>query len=197
MVGQIALIALGSNKTSVWGDPRATIYAGIQRLRIVAQTAPRISSFYVTPAHPPGSGPDYVNAAVALTTVWSAPDLLQELHRIEAAAHRSRDRRWAPRTLDLDLIALGDEIHPDAATQEQWRNLAPGAQAQIAPEQLILPHPRLQDRSFVLVPLADIAPDWRHPALGLSVQQMLDQLPTADIAGAMLLDRDDDKANPK
>lgn len=84
------------------------------------------------------------------------------------------------RTLDLDLIALGDAVLPDAATQAQWRGLDPEAQRRLAPDRLILPHPRLQDRSFVLVPLADVAPDWRHPVLGLTVREMLAARPVAE-----------------
>lgn len=193
MVGQIALIAIGSNKTSVWGDAKATIEASIHRLNRLAQSAPRISSFYVTPAFPAGSGPDYINAAVALSTTQTAHDLLVALHVIEDAAQRRRDIRWGQRTLDLDLIALGDEIWPDAQTQDHWRNLSPEVQAQIAPDQLILPHPRLQDRSFVLVPLADVAPDWRHPRIGLTVEQMRDRLSHDDRSSVVPLDHNANK----
>ena len=80
---------------------------------------------------------------------------------------------------------MGDLVLPDAQTHRRWRELAPEDQARQAPDQLILPHPRLQDRAFVLVPLADVAPDWRHPLSGLSVDQMLQALPAEDVAAVV------------
>jgi 2-amino-4-hydroxy-6-hydroxymethyldihydropteridine diphosphokinase len=108
-------------------------------------------------------------------------DLLEICHNIEAEARRARDTRWEPRTLDIDLLAFGDQILPDLETYNHWRTLPLDEQSAVAPEGLILPHPRLQDRSFVLVPMMDIAPDWEHPVLGLSTQQMLARLPASDI----------------
>jgi 2-amino-4-hydroxy-6-hydroxymethyldihydropteridine diphosphokinase len=91
------------------------------------------------------------------------------------------------RTLDLDLLAVGDLVLPDATTYAEWRALPADLQRLRAPDDLILPHPRMQDRAFVLVPLADVAPDWVHPVLGLSVAEMRDGLPADDLAGVVPL----------
>ncbi|MGB1209237.1 MAG: 2-amino-4-hydroxy-6-hydroxymethyldihydropteridine diphosphokinase, partial [Paracoccaceae bacterium] len=145
------------------------------------------SRFYSTPCFPPGAGPDYVNAAAQVAYRGPVEDFLQKLHAIEAQFGRERVERWGRRTLDLDLIAVGDLVLPDAAGHQQWRDLPPEHQASLAPDQLILPHPRVQDRGFVLVPLADIAADWVHPVLGRSVADMVAALPAKDRADVRAL----------
>lgn len=187
MIGQMTLIALGSNAISFQGDARANVAWAVGRVTALAQGAVRVSPFYATPAYPAGAGPDFVNAAMAFDCGLDASAVLAALHAIEAEAGRTRTTRWGPRSLDLDLIAQGDQVLPDAATQDHWRHLPPDAQALTAPDRLILPHPRVQDRSFVLVPLADVAPDWRHPRLGVSVLEMLARLPDADRASVVRL----------
>ncbi len=112
----------------------------------------------------------------------TADDLLATLLSVEHEMGRERARRWGMRTLDLDLLAIGDAVLPDAPTFWAWHDLDPALQALSSPDRLVLPHPRLQDRAFVLVPLADIAPDWRQPLLDLSVTEMLDRLPPQDRA---------------
>ena len=115
-----------------------------------------------------------------LDTDMSADTVLNNLHKIEADFGRERAVRWGQRTLDLDLISMDDAVLPDIETYMTWRHLPLESQVTEVPEGLILPHPRLQERAFVLVPLAEVAPDWVHPIAGLSVTQMLDALPKSD-----------------
>lgn len=148
----------------------------------------RVSRFYATPAYPAGSGPDYVNACAAFYSDAPPEALLAALHAVEAGLGRVRDGgRWAARGIDLDLLAVGDDIRPDAATQDRWRALPPARQQHETPDRLILPHPRLQDRGFVLVPLAEIAPGWHHPRTGQSIAAMRDALAPALLAEIRVL----------
>ena len=107
--------------------------------------------------------------------------MLALCHRIEAEMGRVRKKRWGQRVIDIDLLASGDTVLPDRETLRHWMELPLARQMEEAPEQLILPHPRLHERGFVLVPLADVAPDWVHPVLGLSVKQMRDRLDPEEI----------------
>lgn len=134
---------------------------------------------FSTPCFPAGTGPDFANAAAVATWHGDAAVALAALHRLEQDFGRSRSRRWGARTLDLDLIALDDLVLPDPATWAHWAGLAPDRQARETPDRLILPHPRMQDRAFVLVPLADVAPDWRHPVLDRTVAELCSGLPAA------------------
>jgi len=176
------LIALGSNELSVWGDARETVQKGIGQIAEIADSAPDCSQFYATPAFPAGSGPAFVNAVIAIETDLSPQNLLAALHTIEAEAGRVRETRWGQRTLDLDLIAMGDCVLPDLAEFMRWRDLPLAAQLAKAPSELILPHPRMQDRAFVMVPLCDIAPLWVHPVTGLTAREICAALPAHDRA---------------
>ncbi len=187
---QVCLIALGGNLPSDAGAPAQTLRAALSALAAAGLPVLAQSRFWRTPCFPVGAGPDYVNACASLDGGALGDDpaqVLAVLHRIEAQFGRTRATRWGGRTLDLDLLALGDQVFPDAAVQDHWRALDPVAQANRAPDRLILPHPRMQDRAFVLVPLRDIAPDWRHPRLNRTVRQMHDALPAADRAAVVPL----------
>lgn len=182
------LIALGANISSSIGGPAASLRHALDRLAQAARLM-AVSRFYESPAFPAGSdAPRYVNAAAALEGPSGPEEALALLHRIEAEMGRHRGARWESRGIDLDLVAADGEIRPDAATLRRWIALAPEAQARAAPGELILPHPRMAERAFVLLPLAEIAPGWRHPLDGRSVAEMLAALPEAMRAEVRLLD---------
>lgn len=180
-----AFIAFGANLPFEGAPPESTLEKAAQALADEGLFIQSFSRLFLTPCFPAGAGPDYVNAAavIRVPVETDAASVLARLHAIEARFGRERLQRWGMRTLDIDLLAMGDSVLPDAKTQDLWRNLPPETQARAAPAGLILPHPRLQDRAFVLVPLADVAPDWVHPRTGRTVRQMLADLPQADRDG--------------
>jgi len=176
-----AVIAAGSNLSHQDHISESIVSQAITAVASLTGSEPLVSRFYRTLAFPAGSGPDFVNAAFAVDWTGSPEDLLALLHRVETDAGRTRTNRWEARVLDLDLVALGDCVRPDAATQTAWRTMPLDQAAACAPERLILPHPRLQERGFVLVPMADIAPGWQHPLTGQTVAGMLAALPEEEL----------------
>jgi 2-amino-4-hydroxy-6-hydroxymethyldihydropteridine diphosphokinase len=129
-----AYIALGANL----GDARSTLAQTIQALARLPHTSLVQASSLYRSVPVDSSGPDYINAVAEVATRLSAPELLAQLQHLEQVAQRERPYRNAPRTLDLDLLLYGS--------------------ARIQSPQLCVPHPRLWERAFVLVPLAQIAP---------------------------------------
>lgn len=176
------LIALGANLPTERGTPRDTLEAAVIALGAEGLALAARSPWYATPAFPAGSGPDFVNGAVAVRAALAPERVLAVLHDVEARLGRERPHRWAPRVCDLDLIASDGAVLPDAETWRHWAGLPPERQQAEAPGALVLPHPRLQERGFVLRPLADIAPGWRHPVLGRTVREMLEARPADEIA---------------
>ncbi|MEM8850675.1 MAG: 2-amino-4-hydroxy-6-hydroxymethyldihydropteridine diphosphokinase [Pseudomonadota bacterium] len=176
---RLHLIALGANLGFSRGSNARKVAAAAGRLAAFGRKS-ALSGLYSTPAWPPASGPDYVNAVLALWSTALPEAMLARLHRQESAAGRTRDVRWSARILDLDLLATGRAVRPSPPEQRAWAGLAAGDQAAATPDRLILPHPRMADRAFVLVPLCDVAPDWRHPLTGRSARTMRDALPAKD-----------------
>jgi 2-amino-4-hydroxy-6-hydroxymethyldihydropteridine diphosphokinase len=177
-----AYVALGSNQASSAGSPSVTLKAAICALEDADTRLVAVSRFFRTPAFPAESGPDFINVVAKIATFRPPQALLAQFHRIEAQFERRRETRWGARTVDLDLLAWGGEILPDDATLSHWIDLPAGEQRQKTPEDLILPHPRLQDRAFVLIPFADVDATWCHPLTGKSVSAMIEALPEAQKA---------------
>ncbi|MEZ7828501.1 MAG: 2-amino-4-hydroxy-6-hydroxymethyldihydropteridine diphosphokinase [Brachymonas denitrificans] len=149
-----AYIALGANL----GDAPATVHEAMNSLDGVPETHVLARSSLYRTAPIDSSGPDYVNAVVAVDTHLSAVELLRAMQQIELQAGRERPYRNAPRTLDLDLLMYGDLQQDDA--------------------QLILPHPRMMQRAFVLVPLHEIAPGLVSDAqLAAVAEQGIERIP--------------------
>ncbi|HYM32782.1 MAG TPA: 2-amino-4-hydroxy-6-hydroxymethyldihydropteridine diphosphokinase [Candidatus Cybelea sp.] len=155
------LIGLGGNLPSAkFGPPVATLAAALRRLPEVGVAVAARSRWYRSAPVPSSSQPWFVNAVVAVDTGLDPLTLLAALLQVETAFGRDRGTAgepWAARVLDLDLLDYDGRI---------LNILGP-------PAGLILPHPRLQDRAFVLRPLLDIAPGWRHPVSGLDAAALL------------------------
>ena len=176
-------VALGANLATSTRTPIETLTCALElfegeSLKVLARSA-----WYQTPAFPAGAGPDFVNGVVKIESALMPQDIISALHRIESEMGRQRLNRWEARVCDLDLVEFAGCVLPDEQVFRDWMALPMEAQSSETPPSLILPHPRMQDRSFVLVPMAEISPDWRHPVTGLSVSQMLEALPDHDRRG--------------
>jgi len=157
-----AYVGLGSNL----GDRSAHLLLGLSALSRLPDThLLRLSPVYETePVGPPQ--PPYLNLVAELETELAPRALLGEMLAIERALGRERRERWGPRTLDLDLLLYGDLV--------------------LEEEGLTVPHPRLHQRAFVLVPLLDLLPEGRHPLLGQSFRELLASLDTSGVRPLVL-----------
>jgi 2-amino-4-hydroxy-6-hydroxymethyldihydropteridine diphosphokinase len=153
-----AFIALGSNMPfDGVPSPRvlARAVAAIQDAGLVPRA---LSGIWESAAWPPSDQPDYYNAVAAIDPAGLSPQALYDvLRQIELQFGRERRERWAARTLDLDIVAMDGAVGTFGA--------------------ITLPHPRMHERAFVLAPLDEVAPEWRHPEMGLTAGEMLTLLP--------------------
>ena len=155
-------IGMGANLSSATGSPTKTLNASLGAMASNGITIVRCSPWYRSQPVPVSDQAWYVNGVAVIETELEARHLLKTLHDIELQFGRHRKTRNEARVLDLDLLAYGDQ---------QSRSESG----------LILPHPRLHERAFVLIPLADVEPDWRHPVTKLSIANMLAALPKGQI----------------
>lgn len=175
-------LGIGSNWHEDVTDTLPLIDATISRLQKESVNFLAMSVLYQTKAFPANGDPDFVNGAALMETQMSPDDLLAAVHDVEHAIGRTRTKRWERRVIDLDILFYDDLVRPDAQTHAMWREMALADQMVETPDQLILPHPRIQDRPFVLVPLCDVAPDWVHPVLHKTTRQMCDAFSAQELA---------------
>jgi 2-amino-4-hydroxy-6-hydroxymethyldihydropteridine diphosphokinase len=153
-----AYIGLGSNL----GDRELNLLRAVAEIgKLPRSRVTGLSPFYETSPVGVTDQPAFFNAVLSLSTALTPHDLLSGLQRIENEVFkRTREVRWGPRTIDLDLLLYGSEV--------------------IEGEELTIPHPRLAERRFVLQPLCMLAPDLKHPVLGSSMIELLAVLPSGE-----------------
>ena len=151
-------IGVGANLPSAYGSPRQTCERAVQALAAAGLRIGARSRWYESAPVPISEQPWYVNGVIAVETDAKPSELLALLHEVETAFGRLRREPNEARVLDLDLLAYDDMVSPEGL------------------EGPILPHPRLHDRAFVLLPLAELAPHWRHPASGEPIGVLIAKL---------------------
>jgi 2-amino-4-hydroxy-6-hydroxymethyldihydropteridine diphosphokinase len=158
------IIGLGANLPSpAYGAPKATLMAALERFEAVGLHVTARSRWYESEPVPKSDQPNFINGVVRVETDLAPLALMALLQRIEKEFGRTKGVRNAARCIDLDIIAYGDKV-------TRGDNLP------------LLPHPRMHERAFVLMPLREIAPRWYHPFLGCTVDQLVDKLPRGQTA---------------
>ena len=150
------LIAIGSNISGPWGTPQQSVQNALQALNSDGVKLVKASRLLLTAPFGKPNQPPFVNAVAQVATHLPPLVLLQRLHEIERKAGRRRTTRWGPRTLDLDIIDYHGLTRPSG--------------------KLILPHPGIAERVFVVKPISELTANWRHPITRLSAQDMLKKL---------------------
>lgn len=155
-------IAFGANLPGKAGVPQNTYEAALEAMEAAGiHIAARSSLWQTSPVGVPDEQPDYINAVISVKTELPPQALLESLLAIEQDFGRVRTFKNAAKSIDLDLIAYDDKILGDTNK----------------PEELIVPHPRMQERAFVLLPLQEIAPDWVHPLSKKALKELIEALP--------------------
>lgn len=158
------LLAFGANSDGPWGAPAETFARALAELEHHGIRLTSVSPLYETVAVGQTRQAPYLNGVALVATSLPAPALLRLMKQIEARAGRRGGRPWGSRTLDLDIIDYKGLISNWRPNKRAWR--------QIGARPLLLPHPLAHERPFVLKPLLDVAPNWRHPALRRSAREL-------------------------
>ena len=157
----MVLLSLGSNLASKYGDRFENLKIAMSFLDGYGIKILRKSSFYETPSYPEKSNPKFINLAISVDTNLPPVDLMSVLIHIEEKLERKRNKKNEPRTCDIDIIDYKNQI-----INFQYRNL-----------DLIVPHKSLANRNFVLIPLQEIVPEWKHPETKEIISSLIEKLP--------------------
>lgn len=170
------LISCGANIPGPFGKPSQTLINVFDAMQLESLIILKKSKLYSSVAFPNPEKPSYVNGCVAIEVDCDARAVLDILKNIEIKMGRQPNLRWDSRVCDLDLLSFGNMVMPNNEIFEYWYKMPLNRQIIEKPNELLLPHPRIQDRAFVLKPLMDFASDWMHPVLNLTVRQMFNFL---------------------
>ena len=158
------ILGLGSNLSSSFGDRYKNIETALSFLINNKITINKKSSFYETPSYPNASDPKFINIVIEISTDLNPSELASIIIFIEEKLERKRDQKNDPRTCDIDIIDYNNQI-----LNSKYRNL-----------DLVVPHKELENRNFVLFPLQEIIPTWKHPKTGEIISTLIQKLPAED-----------------
>ena len=176
------IVVLGSNLSSKFGNSAETLKKCVNDIRSYRAIKSVVESkWYSSLSFLDEREPRYVNVGIELNTNLKPVELLNFTSGLENKYGRKRQERWGPRTCDIDILLCDQQILPSKLYFNKWLNLHLSDQIRLVPDELILPHPRLQERTFFLKPLNDLQPEWIHPFLKVKAKEMLDSLPSHEL----------------
>ena len=173
MVVNTLLLALGANQAGTWGRPDQTLARARHELACAGVRILAASHLYDTLPLGPGRQSPYLNAVLLSTAHMGPAALLRLMKRLERRAGRRLSARWGPRCLDIDILDFGGRRL--GWSRRRLERLVPG--------RLVLPHPEIDRRAFVLIPLLEVDPQWQHPTLSAPGRALLARLPPASRRG--------------
>ena len=183
------VVVLGSNLPSEFGNSFETLKQCIYEIKKYLAVEPLLeSNWYSSSSVLDKREPKYLNVGIRFSTNLNPSELIKFTSGLENKYGRKRRKRWASRTCDIDILLSDQKILPSQDYFEKWLKLDFSDQIKLVPNELVIPHPRLQERAFFLKPLYDLQPNWTHPFLNLNSKEMLDSLPLNEIQSIIKLD---------
>ena len=171
------LISFGANIPGPLGCPAKTLDFAIKEFQCLDILIVKKSQIYSSLAFPDPKKPAYLNGCLQVLVNCGPNDLLCKLKAIEKMMGRRTNHRWGSRVCDLDLLSFESKVLPSSEVFNYWYKMPLKNQILEKPDELLLPHPRIQDRAFVLKPLLEVAAGWMHPVHNLTVKEMFNFLP--------------------